>query len=67
MVPAKGLEPLRMLLRWILNPLRLPIPPGWHKKSYTSLYFDSNKSLSNSSSVDGSTNSGNSSKEDKPK
>lgn len=43
------------------------IPPGWHKKSYTSLYFDSNKSLSSSSSVVGSTKSGNSSIEDKPK
>ena len=26
-VLTAGLEPARMLLRWILNPLRLPIPP----------------------------------------
>ena len=27
MVPLAGLEPARMLLRGILSPLRLPIPP----------------------------------------
>lgn len=26
-VPKAGIEPARMLLRWILNPVRLPIPP----------------------------------------
>ena len=31
MVPLAGLEPARMLLRGILSPLRLPIPPQRHK------------------------------------
>ena len=30
MVPLAGLEPARMLLRGILSPLRLPIPPQRH-------------------------------------
>ena len=29
-VPLAGLEPARMLLRGILSPLRLPIPPQRH-------------------------------------
>ena len=29
MVPAPGLEPGCSCERWILNPLRLPIPPSW--------------------------------------
>ena len=30
-VPLAGLEPARMLLRGILSPLRLPIPPQRHR------------------------------------
>ena len=30
LVPLAGLEPARMLLRGILSPLRLPIPPQRH-------------------------------------
>ena len=29
-VPTAGVEPARSCPRWILNPLRLPIPPRWH-------------------------------------
>ena len=32
LVPLAGLEPARMLLRGILSPLRLPIPP--HERVY---------------------------------
>ena len=28
-VPTAGVEPARSCPRWILNPLRLPIPPRW--------------------------------------
>src|SRR5690625_6705772 len=31
MVPEAGLEPARGIARRILNPLRLPISPLWHK------------------------------------
>ncbi len=31
LVPRGGLEPPRCYQRWILNPLRLPIPPPRHK------------------------------------
>lgn len=30
MVPGAGFEPARSLLRWILNPLRLPVSPSRH-------------------------------------
>ena len=33
MVPAPGLEPGCSCERWILNPLRLPIPPSWLEAS----------------------------------
>ena len=33
-VPLAGLEPARMLLRGILSPLRLPIPPQRHLDKY---------------------------------
>ena len=33
LVPREGLEPSRYHYRWILNPLRLPIPPSWPVKS----------------------------------
>jgi hypothetical protein len=29
-VPGAGLEPAQYFYRWILNPLRLPIPPSGH-------------------------------------
>ena len=35
LVPLAGLEPARMLLRRILSPLRLPIPPQRHVSFYS--------------------------------
>ena len=37
MVPVTGLEPVRMLLRGILSPLCLPIPP--HRQTVPTLRF----------------------------
>lgn len=31
LVPEVGVEPTRFLRRWILSPLRLPIPPLGHE------------------------------------
>ena len=31
MVPGAGLEPARYFYRWILSPLRLPVPPSRHR------------------------------------
>ena len=36
MVPGPGLEPGCPCERWILNPLRLPIPPTWHLEAEVS-------------------------------
>ena len=38
MVPLAGLEPARMLLRGILSPLRLPIPPQRRKNELFNIF-----------------------------
>jgi hypothetical protein len=33
MVPEIGIEPTRTEVRWILSPLRLPVPPLGHEEN----------------------------------
>lgn len=39
MVPGDGLEPSRYFYRWILSPLRLPIPPLGQQHNYLTILF----------------------------
>jgi hypothetical protein len=43
LVPRVGLEPTRGLARWILNPLRLPIPPPRLRACNLSRLYDKGK------------------------
>ena len=43
LVPKTGLEPVRMLLRGILSPLRLPIPPHQHTLGALRLFSGAQK------------------------
>ena len=38
-IPAAGVEPARCCHRWILSPVRLPIPPCWHTSMITHIKY----------------------------
>lgn len=38
-IPAAGVEPARCCHRWILSPVRLPIPPCWHMYMITYMKY----------------------------
>lgn len=44
-IPAAGVEPARCCHRWILSPVRLPIPPCWHSYILTHGYLFVNFTL----------------------
>ena len=44
-IPAAGVEPARCCHRWILSPVRLPIPPCWHSYILTHEYLFVNFTL----------------------
>ncbi len=46
LVPLTGLEPVRILLRGILSPLCLPIPPQRQIKNLTEILYHIKKNLS---------------------
>lgn len=44
-IPAAGVEPARCCHRWILSPVRLPIPPCWHISMITHIKYFVNFSI----------------------